>query len=88
MALERFHYTTTTGIEVVLPKFGAMPAGVVRRNRHLEGEAQMWAMLEMWLGADSPELAALDAVPAGELVAFMEAWQKDSSVGLGESTPS
>jgi hypothetical protein len=88
MATEKFHYTSKAGDKIVLPKFDQIPTGVIRRTRNLLPEDQMFAVLEAYLGDESPEMAAVDNLPTGELQEFVAAWQKDAGLTVGESSAS
>lgn len=90
--MEKFHYVIERGpkkgTEIVLPPFDAIPTGIIRRTRNLPGEQQMFAVLEAYLGDDSPEMSAIDAIETGELEPFVKAWQEHAGVSLGESKAS
>lgn len=88
MATEKFHYTTKAGEKIVLPKFDQIPTGVIRRTRNLPAEEQMFAVLEAYLGDETPEMEAIDKLPTGELQKFVSAWQKDAGISVGESSAS
>lgn len=88
MALEKFHYETKGGDKIVLPKFDAIPTGIIRRTRNLPGADQMFAVLEAYLGDESKEMAAIDKLPTRELSDFVAAWQKDAGIDMGESSAS
>lgn len=86
MALEKFHYKTEAGDEIVLPKFKTVPAGVIRRARKESPAEQVFTVLETL--ADEATLARVDELEAGEFNRFIEAWQQDSKVTMGESSAS
>lgn len=95
MAFEKFHFKLVTGEdeegdpikeEVVLPKFGSIPFGILRKNRHKPEEDQFFDLLESVAGEKYLEI--MDRAPQSEMRAMMTAWQKDSGVQLGESTDS
>jgi len=88
MALEKFHYETKAGDKIVLPKFDTIPTGILRRTRNMNGQDQMFAVLETLLGDDSKEMAAIDLIPSGELKGFIADWQKDAGIDMGESSAS
>jgi hypothetical protein len=87
MALEKFHYTIGKH-EVTLPNFGNLPFGLVRKTRHMPDDERFFAMLEILLGEDSADMAAVDTLGTAEMNEFIEAWQKHSGVSLGESSAS
>ena len=82
--MERFHYTFEDGKKVVLPKFDSiMSVGFARKNRHLEQSELGWLILEK--AADEKALEVIDEQPISAFQAFMEEWQKDAGVTVGES---
>lgn len=92
MAMEKFHYSVDTGKmragkpvkkDIVLPRFASVPFGIVRKNRKLPPEEQIFAMLEEILGEEDLEL--LDTIGQKEVSEMVQAWQTDSGVELGES---
>lgn len=86
MALEKFHYATEAGAKISLPKFKLIPIGVVRRVRHEPDVEQVFASIEAV--ADAATLAVVDQMLPDEFRAFMQAWQEDSGVTMGESSAS
>lgn len=86
MAMENFHYTTSAGVKLVLPKFANLPFGVMRKARS-QGEAEsMFAIVEAL--ADPKALEVIDALSMVEIRDLFSAWMEDSKVSLGESTAS
>lgn len=92
MAMEKFHFKFKTGVndegeaeftEVVLPRFENIPFGLIRKNRKLPMHEQFFALLEEV--ADEDTLKLMDDQPQKAMNKFMEAWQKDSGVSMGES---
>jgi hypothetical protein len=86
MALEQFHYTTTSGTEIVLPKYKHLKAGLVRRIRKLGPVDQIFTALEE-VGTED-DLAVIDEMTQEEMNDFVASWQKDSGVTQGESKAS
>lgn len=86
MALEKFHYTTAAGEKVTLPKFKSVSAGVIRRVRKESQAEQIFTVLEDL--ADEATLRLVDDLDAQEFNEFVQAWQEDSKVTLGESSAS
>ena len=88
--LENTEPYTFTGIdnkEYTIPAVKAIPSGILRKTRKIVDEAdQAFTLLELLLGEDSPELAALDAMPAELFQKTLIEWQKGAS--LGESSGS
>lgn len=96
--MEKFHYKltvtnvdddgdeTTSKHEVILPKFDNIPFGIIRKNRSLPQHEQFFALLEEVVRPE--DLKVIDKTPQKAMTDLMEAWQKDSGVGLGESSDS
>ena len=84
MALEKFHYTTESNKKITLPKFDALPFGVVRRIRNADDTEQFFLLLEE--AADERSLKVIDDMPMPEIADLVEAWQKDAGVSVGESS--
>jgi len=96
--MEKFHYKlTVTEVDddgeeiqrkhnVVLPKFDNIPFGIIRKNRSLPQHEQFFALLEAVVRPE--DLPVIDQTPQKAMTELMEAWQKDSGVGLGESSES
>jgi hypothetical protein len=98
MALEKFYYkiayTTVDedGEEVqrkhsiTLPKFDQIPFGLIRKNRSLPQAEQFFVLLEQVVS--ETDLDIIDKTTQAEMLALVEAWQKDSGISLGESSDS
>lgn len=84
--LEQFHYRTSGGDDVVLPKYKHLKAGLVRQIRKLAPVDQIFTALEAV--ADEATLAIVDDLTQDEMNALISAWQKDSGVTQGESPAS
>lgn len=94
MAMEKFHYTLSYDVtdddgdstvqkhKLSLPKFDAIPFGLIRKYRKLDEAEQFFSLLEDLLS--EKDLAALDQTGQGAVRDLMNAWQKDSNVTLGE----
>lgn len=83
----QFHYEFEDGKKVTLPKFDSvMTVGFARKNRQTEQAEIGWMLLEK--AADEKALDVIDEQALSSFEAFMEAWQKDSGVSVGESTRS
>ena len=44
--LEKFHWTSPSGVEVTLPHMSKMPAGVIRKHRKAEPVDFVFSVLE------------------------------------------
>lgn len=86
MTTELFHHTTSTGVEIALPRFRNVPAGVIRRLRKANNLDFMFGVLEE--SADEATLTALDGLGIDEVSGIVDAWQKDAGVSAGESSAS
>ena len=95
MAFEKFHHKIVTDYDadgepikerVTLPKFSAIPFGLIRKNRKLPQEEQFFALLEQV--ASEEDLEKMDRAPQSEMEKLMKAWEKDSGVDAGESEAS
>jgi hypothetical protein len=80
---EKFHWTSPSGVEIILPRMGKLPAKLLRDTRKLEAEDRMWTLLEE--AATKEVLAKIDTLAVDDLNAFAEAWQGDEA---GKSSPS
>lgn len=82
MTMEKFHYTHD-GKEIVIPRFNQLPFGLVRKNRHETEAEQLFLTIEHI--CDKKNLAIIDEMTTDDFEAFVEAWQKDGGVTVGES---
>ncbi len=81
MALELFHFEHA-GEDFSIPKFSNLSAGTLRKSRRGESELdKAFIILELTLGEDSIELAAVDEMTVEAFGAFLKAWTDGSSVG-------
>lgn len=95
MAFEKFHHKITIGFDdegepikerVTLPRFEAIPFGLIRKNRRLPEAEQFFSLIEQV--ASEEDLEKMDKAPQSEMEKLMEAWQKDSGISMGESEAS
>lgn len=85
MSLERFHFTGADGVDYTLPK--QIPAGALRKSRKATDQLdQVFTILEEV--ADEATLAALDALPVGELANVAKAWMQGMTAGESSSSSS
>ena len=75
-----FTYNAKNGDAITVPSFGAAPAGLIRRVRHLEELDQVFTMLEELADADA--LAAVDRLGLVEFAEFTEAWQEAAGASV------
>jgi hypothetical protein len=86
MSAEKFHFQHK-GKDFSIPKFENIPSGVVRKARKADNDLDAaYLVLELTLGEDSKELAALDEKPLSEIGEIIKAWT--NGVTLGESSGS
>lgn len=83
---ENFHYTTRAGKKLNLPRMEHIPFGLIRRLRKEDDTEQFFALIEGVAAAK--DLAVIDAMTQAEVKDLMDAWQKDSTITLGESSGS
>lgn len=81
---ERFHWTSPSGVEIVLPHMSKIKAGIIRRHRKEEGVDFIFSVLEET--ADEAMLAKVDELDTADLNVLVEKWQE--SVAPGESSGS
>lgn len=65
---------------------GTHPFGLIRRLRKEDDTEQFFGLIEGVAGAK--DLAVIDTMTQAEVKDLMAAWQKDSSITLGESSDS
>lgn len=87
MALEKFTYTYGKQ-KVVLPKFGQLPFGIIRKIRKEDVAEQFFLMFELLLKDDPATLEIIDSMPNEDVNDLVTKWQKDSGISVGESDPS
>lgn len=83
---DKFVYEVDSRKKIVLPKFGQVPFGVIRKSRKMDPEEQFYFMFEELL--DEKGLAVLDSMTADQVADLMDSWQNEAGVGLGESEDS
>lgn len=84
---EKFEYVVPgTKKKIVLPKFGQVPFGVIRKSRKMDAQEQFYFMFEELL--DDKGLAVLDSLTSDQVADLMDGWQSEAGVGLGESEDS
>lgn len=82
---EKFHWTSPSGVEIVLPHMNKIKAGIVRRYRRSDPVDFIFSVLEEV--ADEVMLAKADDLDADEINSLFEAWQK-AGASVGESAGS
>lgn len=85
MTMERFHWTSPSGVEIVLPHMNKIKAGIIRRHRRSESVDFIFSVLEDV--ADDEMLSRADDLDAGEINDLFEAWQ-EAAASVGESSGS
>lgn len=86
MAKEKFHFKSKEGVEIVLPRFGNLPAGLFRKVRKLEPADQMFTLLEELLSEE--ELAVYDELTQEDANRLAADWQSESGAPVGKSSGS
>jgi hypothetical protein len=70
------------GKEYEVPALKAIPTGVMRKTRKIEDDAdKSFTILEMLLGEDSPEIAAIDTMTTEEFTAWLTGWTSGAPLG-------
>lgn len=82
MTLERFHFTGADGEDYTLPL--AIPSGALRKSRNLDPLDGIFTLLEEC--ADEKTLAAIDALPIGDLTAVAKDWMQGLTAGKSLSS--
>lgn len=86
MSAEKFHFEHK-GKTFTIPKFENIPTGVIRKSRKADNDTDAaFIILELTLGEDSKELAAIDEMTISQAGEVIGAWTK--GVSLGESSGS
>jgi hypothetical protein len=86
MSAETFTFEHA-GKKYTIPAFSQLPAGAFRKARKgVDDFDKAFILIEVTLGEDSKELAALDSMTPVELNEFIIEWSKGAS--LGESSGS
>lgn len=81
MTTEKFHWTSSSGVEITLPHMRNISAGLIRRTRGTDEINVMFTVIEET--SDTEMLARVDSLTMGDLEELVEAWVKD--VAPGES---
>ena len=85
MSMEKFHWTSPSGVEIVLPHMNKIKAGVIRRHRKSDPVDFIFSVLEEV--SDDEMLARADDLDASEINTLFEAWQ-EAAASVGESVSS
>lgn len=84
MAFEKFHWTSSAGVEIELPHMNQIKAGILRRHRKEEPTDFIFSVLEEI--SDEATLEKVDDLSSADLNNLVEKWQAGAS--LGESSGS
>ena len=70
-----------------VPALSSIPTGVIRKTRTLTDDTdKSFTILELLLGEDSPEIAALDSMNGEQFAEWLNGWT--SGAPLGEASSS
>lgn len=70
------------GNSYTIPAFSALPVGAIRKARKAKDETdQAFTILEIVLGEDSPEIAAVDKMDASQFEKFLSGWTQGAPMG-------
>ena len=67
---DKFVYEVDSRKKIVLPKFGQVPFGVIRKSRKMDPEEQFYFMFEELL--DQKGLGVLDSLTADQVADLMD----------------
>jgi hypothetical protein len=81
MTAEQFHWTSQSGVEIVLPRMDKIKAGLIRKYRKSEPADFIFSILED-VSTDEM-LARADDLDTGEINDLFEKWQ-ESGASVGE----
>lgn len=76
---EQFHWTSPSGVEIVLPRMNQIKAGILRRHRKEEPTDFIFSVLEEI--SDDATLAKVDDLASADLNTLVEKWQAEVSPG-------
>lgn len=83
--MEKFHWTSPSGVEITLPHMSKMPAGVIRKHRKADPVDFVFSVLEDV--SDDEMIAKVDTLSLPDVNAMFEAWQ-EAAANVGESSGS
>lgn len=88
--LEKFHFHTDSGAEIVLPRQDQLPVGIIRKSRKMAQDEQVWMFIEHV--ADEQNLARIDELTIAEFQRLVTEWtdgdDAEGEASLGESEQS
>jgi hypothetical protein len=88
MSLEQFSFEVE-GKKYKIPHFGQIPMGAIRKARKGSDDAdQVFIILEIVMGEDSKELAAVDRLNATDFAEFIQNWTQGAPLGESSSSES
>lgn len=75
------------GKSFTIPAFNALPVGAIRKARKAKDEAdQAFTIIEIVMGEDSQELAAIDSMDSNEFQEWLQGWTQGAAVGESVSS--
>lgn len=78
---------TVNDTDFEIPSFTDLPMGVIRKARKGKNDADTaFTILEMVMGEDSAELAAVDTMKPAEFEKWLSGWTQGVSVGESSSS--
>lgn len=83
--LEQFHWTSPSGVEIVLPHMNKIKAGILRRHRKSDPVDFIFSVLEDV--SDEAMIAKVDELDMGDIDDLFGEWQK-AGASVGESSRS
>ncbi len=85
MTMEKFHWTSPAGVEIVLPHMNKIKAGILRRHRKSDPVDFIFSVLEDV--SDEAMIAKVDELDMGDIDDLFGEWQK-AGASVGESSGS
>lgn len=83
--MEKFHWTSPDGVEIVLPHMNKIKAGILRKHRKSDPIDFIFSVLEDV--ADDKMIERVDDLDMGDIDSLFAAWQ-EAGASLGESSGS
>lgn len=85
MSMEKFHWTSPSGVEIVLPHMNKIKAGILRRHRKSDPVDFIFSVLEDV--SDEEMIGRVDELDMGDIDDLFSEWQR-AGVPVGESSRS
>lgn len=83
--MEQFHWTSPSGVEIVLPHINKIKAGILRRHRKSDPVDFIFSVLEDV--SDDEMIGRVDELDMGDIDDLFSEWQR-AGASVGESSRS